>query len=315
MSNKPIWSLAVVVPTITGRENEFQRCLKSLKLAENLAPRDLEIKYFTSKDSSREQLLKDNLEEICKCSMVTFVDDDDYVSRSFFSLPERYDDEKIYSFESRVFSIGKAKTRIDRKVVKIPMLVCGKSMEAYRYSCRTFYLQDCHLWGYYFPSKMIKRLTEELLIPRPEVTGPWEDVCYWAWILTNYGDAVRLLNSPIYFHSLLSGNSLIDKLTREEADKKMSIVKSINPNLEAICDSISGNVFYNILSCIPPDTDGDIDKFVDLLELREHLLTKKEKSAFRRAMRDKAWVGDKSATKFLELLKCDSIGEMYDLQF
>ncbi len=304
MSYLKLKSLAVIVPTITGREDEFKRCMESLKLAEDLAPRDLEIKYFTSLDTSREQLLKDNIEEICKCDMVTFVDDDDYVGRSFFSLPKLYDDSKIYQFKSLTMKIYRYTYCTDGDAIYYNVVVGGENVKAYthyRYD-DSFYLKDCHLWGYFYPSRIIGELTKDLLIPRPEVTGPWEDVCYWAWVITHYGDNLRKLNSAIYFHVSLNKKSLVHKLTKEIKREKLDIVKSINKDLVTKYLGLSGyDDYLNELQDFGPYS-SPLEEFIDLFELREHRLTKREKSKLKKLCQHERW-NDVYKEEFLELLK------------
>lgn len=304
MSYSTLKSLAVVIPTITGRKDEFKRCMESLKLAEDLAPRDLEIRYFISLDTSREQLLKDNIEEICKCDMVTFVDDDDYVGRSFFSLPKLYDDSKIYQIKSLTMKLDKYPYCKSEEVVWYNVLIGGENGKAYNHywDDNSFELYDCHLWGYFYPSKIIGELTKDLLIPRPEVTGPWEDVCYWAWIITNYGNNLRKLNSSIYFHISLNRRSLIHKLTKEIKLEKLDIVKAINKDLETkyLVNSGYGIHFREIWDFGP--YQSPLKEFIDLFELREHRLTKKEKSKFRKLCQSEFW-NEVDKEEFLELLK------------
>lgn len=291
---KKIRKVAVIVPTITGREEEFGRCLKSLNLAGSLAPRDIEISYFISKDTSREQLLKDNIDRISEFDLVTFVDDDDYVGRSFFSLPESYNDDEIYMARSLTLYLTKHRYYEDHdSVITYPAIIVGENYKAFKQLITNpdrFYLKDCHIWGYFYPSKIIKELTENLLIPRPEVTGPWEDVCYWAWLITRYGNNLRMLNSSIYFHISLDNRSLVHKLTKEIKMEKLEIVKDIDVNniLEIKSLNSSGCGCFNGYWQFEPE-DGTFKELFDLLELDDHKLTKKEKEKFKRISRHECW--------------------------
>ena len=294
MSELRLRKVAVILPTITGREDEFNRCMESLKLAEGLAPRDIEISYFISKDTSREQLLKDNIDRISEFDLVTFVDDDDYVGRSFFSLPEIYNDDEIYMARSLTLYLTKQHYYEDDGVIAYPSINVGENYAAFKSvregSSRKTYLKDCHIWGYFYPAKIIKELTENLLIPRPEVTGPWEDVCYWAWLITRYGNNLRMLNSSFYFHINLDNRSLVHKLTKEIRMEKLEIVKDIDVNniLEVKSLNSSGCGSFNGYWLFTPD-DGTFKELVDLLELEDHKLTKKEKEKFKRISRHECW--------------------------
>lgn len=291
---KKIRKVAVIVPTITGREEEFERCLASLNLAGSLAPRDMEISYFVSKDTSREQLLKDNIDRISEFDLVTFVDDDDYVGRSFFSLPESYNDDEIYMNRSLTLYLTKYHYyEDDNSVITYPAIIVGENRKAFRAlitNSNRFYLKDCHIWGYFYPAKIIKELTENLLIPRPEVTGPWEDVCYWAWLITRYGNNLRMLNSSFYFHISLDNKSLVHKLTKEIRLEKLEIVKDIDVNniLEVKSLNSSGWGSFNGYWKFAPE-DGTFKELVDLLELEDHKLTKKEKEKFEKISRHECW--------------------------
>lgn len=290
---KKLKSLAVVVPTITSRKNEFKRCMDSLKMAEKFADKSLEIRYFTSLDTSREQLLKENIEEISKCDLVTFVDDDDYVSRSFFVLPPSYREDEIYQIKSLTLKVKKFDHfYFSRKGgIVYPALYAGENIKAFNEIKGLdggYRLEDCHLWGYFYPSVIIKELTKELLIPNPEVTGPWEDTCYWAWIVTKYGNILRWINSPIYFHMALNKTSLVHKLTKEDKAKKIEIIKSINENLDIRNLGLSGCEHVRFLHVYGPYHDS-LKEFIDLFELREHKLTRKERSKFRKMTKFEAW--------------------------
>lgn len=269
--------------------------MESLKLAESLAPRDVEIVYFTSLDTSREQILKDRIEEISRFDLVTFVDDDDYVGRSFFSLPRFYEEYQIY--KSRSLTLCSTKHRFykdDGTVITYPAIIVGENYGAFKIGCdNKVYLKDCHVWGYFYPAKIVKRLTEELLIPRPEVTGPWEDLCYWVWLLTRpcgYRDNLRELYSSDYFHISLDENSLVHKLTKEIKAEKLGIVKDIDVNNSLEAESLinSGCEDFNGYWYFMPD-DRNFKELVDLFELDDHKLTKKEKDKFRMMSQHECW--------------------------
>lgn len=309
MSELRLRKVAVILPTITGREDEFNRCMESLKLAEDLAPRGLEVRYFISKDSSREEILKNNIKEISEnFDVVTFVDDDDYVRRSFFSLPKTYDDNTIYQIKSLTMRVYRYYRSLISGGFYYPVLEGCECAQAFfkiyyqKDGSYQYYLRDCHLWGYFYPSKIIKELTEELLIPRPEVTGPWEDTCYWTWIITKYGDNLRWLNSSIYFHTALNRNSLAHKLSAENKLEKLDIIKSINKDVGTVYLSRSGHEGnFNEIWGFGADS-RPLKEFIDMFELKEHRLTKKERAKFRKVIQHESWK-DVDKEEFSSLLK------------
>lgn len=252
--------------------------------------------------------MKSYIEKISECDMVTFVDDDDYVGRSFFSLPKTYDDNTIYQIKSLTMRVYRYSHSSSEGEYYFPVLNGCECMQAffkihyqkdgsYQYS-----LRDCHLWGYFYPSKIIKELTEELLIPRPEVTGPWEDTCYWTWIITKYGDNLRWLNSSMYFHMALNRNSLVHKLSAENKLEKLDIIKSINKDIgtKYLGRSGYGENFNEIWGF--GAHNRPLKEFIDMFELKEHRLTKKERAKFRKVIQHESWK-DVDKEEFSSLLK------------
>lgn len=178
-----IKSIAVIVVcTNTGNEDKFKRCMHSLESAQSIAGPELEVKYF--KGSSKEEILKRNIREIGECDLVTFVYDDDYVEVDFFKLPGEFKGDEIFAFDS-CYPIVRLAEKAD--TISEEDLV---------------YLKDFHLWGYFFPARMIESLIKGLLInPRPEVIS-LDDECYWSWIVSNPKFEFKFvkLEEPHYYH-------------------------------------------------------------------------------------------------------------------
>lgn len=173
----------IVICTNTGNEDKFKRCMNSLKSAQLVANPELEVKYF--KGSSREKILKRKIEEISECDLVTFVNENDYVEVDFFnSLPREFKGDEIFAFDS-CYPIVRLAERVD--TISEEDLIC---------------LKDYHLWGYFFPARMIESLTKSLLINlRPEIIS-LDDECYWSWIVTNPKFDFRFvkLDEPHCYH-------------------------------------------------------------------------------------------------------------------
>ena len=290
--DKEIKSIAVVVPTITGREEEFDRCMSSINKA--ISKCSYNVKVFSDKDSSRERILIENIDEIKNFDRVTFIDDDDYVNKYYFdSLPSITKEDEIIQClglglwlypRSKCLVYGTMSNFFDGPVTR---------------ETEVGELYDCHIWGYFFPSEMILRLTKELLIPNPEITGALEDVCYWAWIVTNYKFRLIETNSAIYYHmKLIKG--LIDEI-KWDCTTLVNKAKDINPEIEYyMSDSGMGvdiELYYSLWGLTNEVGAGIIDG----MALKEFGLTAKEKETLREWM--KTQDSPVTCKEFLELLK------------
>ena len=206
----------VVTPTITGR-SELERCLKSLEIAKKLSVCK-EIKYFISEKTPREKFLKENIEEISKYDLVTFVEDSDYVDRNFFKIPLDFNSSVIYRVNCKELGIYWNSMGCD------PMEVMATRF--WGVSTPDDPLSNFHLWGYYFPIRYIKGLVEELLIPRPEIGGQYGEICYWAYILTNFSGDIREFRFPEYFHINYYDYPYLE-ITEEDLEHNLNAQKEI----------------------------------------------------------------------------------------
>lgn len=227
-------SVAVIIQQREGFEEEFDRCQKSVERAINRADWKTYYKIFTSKNASKEDIILQNLGELKKFNLITFIDASDYVNRRFFeTLPREYDKNTILAAECFTTQCngsylylerlnGFAGTYISSDGPIVPVYEDGYSP------------LDCHVWGYLYPSNLI--LKDSFIKIISENKDRMGSCVYWAFFTKNKNLRVRILPNSRYYHMAIrvmdtkeqlltmgeSGHSL-------ETNPFMKLANEINP--------------------------------------------------------------------------------------
>lgn len=192
-------SVAVIIQQREGFEEEFDRCQKSVERAINRADWKTYYKIFTSKNASKEDIILQNLGELKKFNLITFVDASDYVNKRFFeTLPREYDKNTILAAECFTTQCngaylylerlnGFAGTYISSEYGPIiPIFEDG--------NCPL----DCHVWGYFYPSNLI--LKDSFIKIISENKDRMGSCVYWSFFTKNKNLRVRILPNSRYYH-------------------------------------------------------------------------------------------------------------------
>lgn len=277
----------IVTPTIAGRR-EPERCLKSLKIAEKFST-GCEVKYFISKDTSRDKFLGENIEEISKCDLVTFVEDSDYVGKNFFKLP--------YEFSKFVIHRANCKT-LEIKWEHMGERTCA-SFRGY-ISAETP-LESFHLWGYFFPIDYIESLVKKIIAGTEN--GAYGEICYWAYIIDHFNYTIKGFGLPDYYHIEHQNYPYLDITDAElksnlEANKRRAqyICKEI------LFEGYYGNKGYLIFS--PKNRKfGSLSEFLEMFKIKKYATNLEKELLCSAFSSSRGWdYNVKETEKFLNLL-------------
>lgn len=285
----------VVTPTITGR-SEFKRCMKSLKIAEKSATVK-EIKYFISdKETSRDKFLEENIEEISKYDLVTFVEDSDYVGKYFFKFPFEFDKFLIHRANCRTLEIQwdyMGDTPMEEMCARFWGYISSETP-----------LENFHLWGYFFPVDYIESLVKKVITGTEN--GVYGEICYWAYIIAHFNYTIKGFGLPDYYHVEYIDYPYLD-LTEKELKSNLEANKR---RAQVICKDILFEGYYGrnkgYLIDLPKDKkSSSLAEFVEIFKLRKYATDLEKKllcSSFLNGYEDGWQYSVKETEKFLNLL-------------
>ena len=284
----------VVTPTITGR-SELKRCLKSLKIAEKSATVK-EVRYFISKDISRDKFLEENIEEISKYDLVTFVEDSDYVGKYFFKFPFEFDRFVIHRANCRTLEIQwdyMGDTPMEEMCARFWGYISSETP-----------LENFHLWGYFFPVDYIESLVKRVITGTEN--GAYGEICYWAYIIAHFNYTIKGFGLPDYYHVEYEDYPYLN-LTDKELKANLEDNKR---RAQVICKDILFEGYYGrnkgYLIDLPKDKNpSSLAEFVEIFKLRKYATDLEKKllcSEFLNGYEDGWQYSVKETEKFLNLL-------------